>query len=151
MSTIEGGYKNPQNPSIIYSFKSRWMDEIHAGRIQVFFRKRGPSAQPKHVFFYVGTPVSSVVGYAEVQQIKDVNLKEALSLTHLGSITEDELISYIGINGSAKAIFLTNYTKIKRSLTTTELRRIFNFHPPQNFMQISKEVEEKILEAGNEN
>lgn len=150
MTTRQGGGREPESASVIYSFKSRWADDIETGRIGVFFRKRGPASKPSRVFIYLGSPISAVVAVADVDRMEDVDLARSVELTKLGRITEDELKRYIGPHGAAKAIFLKNHKRLKRPLPVNELRRIFNFHPPQNFMQVSKEVERKIMEAANE-
>jgi len=149
--TIEtSGQAGAQSVSVIYSFKSRWLEDIQSGRIGVFFRKRGPARNPKKVFIYAGSPISSIVAVADVEGMEDVNLDRSLELADLGKISDEELKSYIGSDGSVKAIFLTNHQMLKRPLGINELRKIFNFHPPQNFMQIPSEVEKAILEASNE-
>ena len=150
MTYVQGGQHGAQNASVIYSFKARWLDDIEAGNIGVFFRKRGPASKPESVFIYVGSPCSSVIAIADVDRMEDVHLERSLELAKLGRITDDELTSYIGSHGKAKAIFLKNHRTLKRPLGIKELRRIFNFHPPQNFMQISQEVRKKILDASDE-
>lgn len=150
MTIEKGGQAGAQSVSVIYSFKTRWLEDIQSKRIGVFFRKRGPARKPKRVFIYAGSPISSIVAVADVERMEDVDLDRSLELADLGKISDEELKSYVGNDGRVKAIFLTNYQILKRPLCINELRKIFNFHPPQNFMQISSEVEKKILEASNE-
>ncbi len=150
MTIEQGGREGAPANSVIYSFKSRWLESIQSGQIGVFFRKRGPAKRPKRIFIYAGSPISSIIAFADVAQMKDVDLDRSLELANLGKISNDELNSYVGSDGNVKAIFLTNHQMLQRSLGINELRKIFNFHPPQNFMQISSEVEKKILEASNE-
>ena len=149
--TLEKGDKDGnQDVCVIYSFKSRWLDDIRSGRIGVFFRKRGPSRKPARVFIYAGAPISSIVAVADVDRMEDVDLVRSLELANLGRITDEELRAYIGPNGHAKAIFLKNHRNLHQAVGIKELRNIFNFHPPQNFMQVSSELADKILEAASE-
>lgn len=148
MTIGTSGQAGAQGVSVIYSFKSRWLEDIQSGRIGVFFRKRGPARKPKKVFIYAGSPISSIVAVADVERMEDVNLDRSLELADLGKISDEELKSYVGPDGCVKVIFLTNHRKLKKPLSISELRRIFNFHPPQNFMRIDREISEKIEECG---
>lgn len=148
MTIQKGGLASAKSNSVIYSFKSRWLEDIQTGRIGVFFRKRGPAKKPKKVFIYAGAPISSIVAVADVERMEDVNLDRSLELADLGKISDEELKSYVGTDGCVKAIFLTNHQRFKRPLGISKLRRIFNFHPPQNFMRIDNEISEKIEECG---
>ena len=66
MTIEKGGQAGAQCTSVIYSFKSRWLEDIQSGRIGVFFRKRGPARKPQKVFIYAGSPISSIVAVADV-------------------------------------------------------------------------------------
>ncbi len=150
MTPKEFATPSDKSSSIIYSFKFRWFEEIQRGQVAVFFRKRGPRLKPARVFMYVGAPISSVVAVADIERIQEVDLIAALKLAELGRISRSELESYIEPSGTVQAIFLRGQRNLRRPLGVSELRRIFNFHPPQNFMQLSQEVEKKILEASSE-
>jgi len=136
--------------SVIVSFNYRWFDQIINGKIGVFFRKRGPSKTPSHVIMYIGAPLSSVVSIAEVEKIATVDLQTSLMLAKLGCISEDELRNYVGEDGLVTAIFIKNHRKFDRCLSISDLKKILNFHPPQNFIKINKNVMQLIEKMGNE-
>jgi predicted transcriptional regulator len=141
--------KFSKTPSVIFSFKHRWYDPIINGDVGVFFRKRGPNKTPSHVLVYLGAPVSSIISISEVQKITHVDLSTALELAELGCISEDELKNYVGETGLVSAIFIKNHIKFDKALSISDLRKILNFHPPQNFIQIDNDIRILIEEAGN--
>lgn len=122
--------------SIIYSFKDKWRRPLEDGEISVFFRKRPPRVTCKRVYFYVGNPTSSIIGWAPIERIEVLNTEIALDLCHQGGIDRDELRKYLNNSSEVGAIFISNPHIYKAPLSTAELRRIFNFHPPQNFVKI---------------
>jgi len=149
MTALSTQYR-AEETAVIYSFQSRWMKEIEHGELGVFFRKSAPANAPHRVIFYVGSPISALVATARYAGARRVNLKEAIELAELGKINRSELEAYVGQDGEVKAIFVDDIQMFGRRLFGPELRQIFNFHPPQNFMRVSSEVLIKIEEASVE-
>lgn len=133
----------------IFSFENRWFEHIIDKKVNVFFRKRGPVQVPSHVLAYVGSPRSSIVSISKVRKVRNVNLHDALSLKREGSICEDELRNYIQDGRQVSAIFITNHQILKNPLSVADVRKIINFHPPQNFLRIDYSKMQEIQEYGN--
>lgn len=119
--------------SVAYSFQGRWEESIRRGNIRVFFRKRRPVSLPSRVFFYLGSPVKSIIGCSDVEAVNEVTLCEAISIRGDGAITEKELIEYIGEKESIHAIWIGAPMIFNEPYTLEDMNREFGFNPPQSF------------------
>lgn len=137
--------KKNTNPSVVYSFESRWADAIRQGEVRVFFRKRRPTRVPARVFFYIGAPVKSIIGFADVEGISNASLIEAVALRDLGAITESELKRYIGQDGQVSAIRVGFPTIFTEPLQLSDLKERFSFNPPQSFSILSDAFEATLM------
>lgn len=136
--------KTNQENSVIYSFKGKWLEPIFEGRVKAFFRKRFPREKPSRVYFYVGAPTSAIVGWAEVSDLQRIETKTALEMTEEGAIDKGELTKYLEGIESVGVLKLGPPNIFPSPLSISEVRRIFNFHPPQNFVQIDEEDASKL-------
>ena len=130
--------------SVVYSFDGRWEKNILAGRVGVFFRKRRPINQPKYVFFYIGVPIKSIIGYASIVEIREVDLLQASKLQDLGSISDIELTKYIG-HGRVHAIFIDKPVIFRAPKELLGLRNKSGFNPPQSFSFVDAELEAALI------
>ncbi|WP_199258251.1 hypothetical protein [Paracoccus binzhouensis] len=137
-----------QNHSVIYSFKGKWLEPIVEGRVKAFFRKRFPREKPSRVYFYVGAPTSSIIGWAEVSSLERVETNTALGMTKEGAIDRRDLAEYLAGAESVGVFKLGQPNLFALPLTVSDVRRIFNFHPPQNFVQIDEDDASKLDELG---
>lgn len=135
-----------QESSVIYSFKGKWLDRLKAGQVQVFFRKRMPREKPCRVYLYVGSPVSAIIGWADAIELFKADPNHAMQLTSEGAIDPDELGDYLKDAQSVGVIRLGRPHLFQRPLEISRVRRVFNFHPPQNFVQISGNDARKLDE-----
>lgn len=133
--------------SVVYSFEGRWEEPLISGRVKVFFRKRRPVVTPSRVFIYVGVPVKKIVGFADVTKIESVDLNAALGIKKSGSITENELVSYIGADRSVSAIWIGKPKIFSEPFTLSELNNLHSFNPPQSFSNVSVDFESFLLRA----
>lgn len=138
--------KNNQGNSVIYSFKGKWLEPILEGRVKAFFRKRFPREKPGRVYFYVGAPTSAIVGWAEVSDLQRVETKTALEMTKEGAIDRSELVKYLEGTEFVGVFKLGLPIIFSSPLSVSHVRRIFNFYPPQNFVQIDEEDASKLDE-----
>lgn len=137
-----------QEKNVIYSFKGKWLDPISKGDVKAFFRKRFPREKPGRVYFYVGAPTSCIIGWAEVSSLERVETKIALGMTTEGAIDRGELSEYL-IDANSVGVFKLGQIKLfKSSLSVSDVRQIFNFHPPQNFVQINDVDTARLDELG---
>jgi predicted transcriptional regulator len=137
--------KNNSSASVVYSFEGRWEDAIRQGEVRVFFRKRRPTRLPTRVFFYVGAPVKSIIGFADVEGISISTLAEAVAIRDLGAITESELKRYIGQDGQVNAIRVGIPTIFAEPLQLSDLKERFSFNPPQSFSIVSDAFEATLM------
>lgn len=137
-----------QEKNVIYSFKGKWLDPISKGDVKAFFRKRFPREKPGRVYFYVGAPTSSIIGWAEVSSLERVETKIALGMTTEGAIDRGELSEYLIGNNSVGVFRLGKIKLFKSPLSVSDVQRIFNFHPPQNFVQINDVDTARLDELG---
>lgn len=137
--------ENTKPRSVVYSFEGRWEEPLQQGAVRVFFRKRRPVIFPDRVYLYVGVPVKNVIGFCDVERIEPVDLRSATALRKAGAITENELIKYIGENGSVHAIHVSAPTIFREPLTLQVLEDEFGFNPPQSFSNVSGALEEFLL------
>lgn len=135
-----------QENSVIYSFKGKWLELIVEGRVKVFFRKRFPRERPSRIYFYVGAPTSAIIGWAEVSGLERVETKTALGMAKEGAIDRGELAEYLEGAESVGVFKLGSPHLFPTPLSVSDVRRIFNFHPPQNFVQIDEEDASKLNE-----
>jgi predicted transcriptional regulator len=133
--------------SVIFSFKGLWNDPIKLGQVKLFFRKRVPVSLPKRVYFYVGKPVSAVIGYSEATEILHVNADQATDLASDGAISRSTLNEYLADCVSVGVIKIGTPVIFDRELNIKDMRRLMNFHAPQNFVGITDVIERAMEEA----
>ena len=143
------GINKRQNQSAVYSFKSKWLEPLKNGKVRVFFRKRVPRETPKRVYFYVGAPISKVIGWADVLGLQRVASHDALGMINDGAIDRSELSFYLEGSQTVGVFRLGTPQLFARPLSVSDVRHIFNFHSPQNFVQISEDVALKMDELAN--
>lgn len=91
--------------------------------------------------------MKSIIGFASVDEIKEVSLREALLMKDAGAITENELIKYIGSKDSVYAIYIKNLSLLNAPKSLSYLNENFGFNPPQSF-SILDESFESVLAGG---
>jgi predicted transcriptional regulator len=133
--------------SVVYSFNGRWEEPLISEKVEVFFRKRRPVVTPSRVFFYVGSPVKKMIGFAGIKKIEPVDLEAAKMIRKSGAITDDELTSYIGQDGIVSAFWIGTPAIFSEPFTLSELNERHGFYPPQSFSNVSKEFEDFLLGA----
>lgn len=136
-----------KNLSVVYSFEGRWEGPLRRGEISVFFRKRRPREIPEKVFFYVGVPIKSIIGFAKVTSVSEISLEEAIMIRGSGAITEVELEKYIGRGGSVNSIHIDGLNIFDRPVPLVELKEDFGFNPPQSFSILDASFEDALLES----
>jgi predicted transcriptional regulator len=134
-----------KNLSVVYSFEGRGEGPLRRGEISVFFRKRRPIKLPDKVFFYIGVPVKSIVGFSTVGSITEVSLEEAKLFRNDGAITENELIEYIGHNGTVHAIRIGKPVLFDQPKRLSDLNAKFGFNPPQSFSILEASFEGALV------
>lgn len=100
---------------------------------------------PKRVFFYVGVPVKKIIGFADIVKIEPVDLEAAVRIKKNAVINEDELSSYIAIDQTVSAIWISRPTIFSDPFTLSDLNRLHSFNPPQSFSYVTEGFESFLL------
>lgn len=104
---------------------------------------------PDKVFLYVGSPVSSIIGYASVKKMERISKSDALAMADDGCISRDELDIYLDNKQDVTAIFIEDYRLFEKPISADEISRFMVFHPPQNFVGLTDDESILIKEMGN--
>lgn len=134
--------------NVIYSFKGKWLEPILNGDVRAFFRKRFPKEKPDRVYLYVGSPTSALIGWAEVCSLNRAETSAALSMSDDGAIDRSELSEYLDGSKYVGVFKLGKISLFENYLSVSDARQVFNFHPPQNFVQIDECDAAKLDELG---
>lgn len=134
--------------NVIYSFKGKWLEAILNGDVRAFFRKRFPKEKPKRVYLYIGSPISAIIGWSEVYSLDRVETSIALNMSEDGAIHRSELSEYLDGSTSVGVFKIGEINHFENYLSVSDVCRVFNFHPPQNFMQIQQSDAAKLDELG---
>lgn len=129
-----------KSTAIVYSFKAQWKCPLEKGGVSVFFRKRPPRATSDKVYFYVGSPVCSIIGWSNIIRIEEIDSELAIQIADQASIEVKELLNYLSGARRIGAIFIGKPTIYSNPVRTSEVRKIFNFYPPQNFVRVPSDV-----------
>lgn len=108
--------------------------------MSVFFRKVRPIRQPKTTFFYVGSPIKQIVGYAQISRIERVNLEQAKSIQNAAKISEEELERYFGETSAVHAIWISNHHIFEEPFGLEKLTALFGISAPQNFFNVADDL-----------
>jgi len=133
-----------EKKSVIYPFKGKWLDALSNGSVRVFFRKRYPRLLPSRVYLYIGAPTSAIIGWSPIIEIEKMSTQNAMKLAEAGAIEESELSEYLNTSSSVGVLSISTPHLYARPLTVPEIRTVFNFYPPQNFIQITPEISDKL-------
>lgn len=149
MTCFQHNTSNDRSDSVMFSFRSQWLNPLMSNQISVFFRNKPSSnKQPKYVYFYLGSPIMSVIGYARIKDIRLVTKEEAIAISDIGKISQEALEKYIGSRTNTGAIFIERPYFFNSPITLRSLQSSGVFHPPQNFFFLSQWGKEEIERLG---
>lgn len=131
--------------SIVVSFAAKWQEPLTHNDVTVVFRKRGPANfTPDFLYFYVGAPVSAVIGRAKITEFERLATDEAVRLADEGHINEKELRAYATGYDALVVFHLGRLQLAKTELSYSTLASSFGFSPPQSFFVLSKEGKSQL-------
>jgi len=133
----------------LYSIKPIYSDQIISGSKTFELRKRMPANKLDYILIYSSSPVSKIVGFAEV---KDV-YKNSLTTTwkHVSKnagISKNDYLEYFNGCSDAYAIELGAVKKFIRPFDIAELHpdRV----PPQSFSYVDQKDFKRIIKRKTE-
>lgn len=137
--------------SILVSFDSRWTDLLKSKTNFSFIRKRLPvSIVPRYVYIYCKSPISSIIGKAEVSQIGFVPVSEAVREGNRLSMTHDEITKYCSGQETIGLCRLENLVRFSHPLNLASICQKLDFTPPQSFVILSKHAVISIEELARD-
>ena len=135
---------------LFISIKPKYIKKILEKTKTVELRKSRPKVKPDDiVLLYATTPIKAILGYAYIKDILIGSPEEIWELTEeYNGISRKEFVSYYGDVSKAYGICLKQTQLLKNGLKLEDIRDFIpNFHPPQTYKYISKEIfDEKIYQ-----
>jgi predicted transcriptional regulator len=141
---ISGPSRLKRTPSdeadaIILTFNHRWEQMLTKGKIEVVFRKQGPSNfTPRLIYAYVSAPTSAIVCRMPVIAYSTMPVAKALEFADRGCIEVDELKSYAGASNSLIVMELGAILVARSPITCEYLSQHYNYWPSSTFIPLSK-------------
>lgn len=133
----------------LYSIKPVYSEQIINGSKTFELRKRIPANTLDYILIYSSTPISKVVGFAEIKGVYKNNLDETWKqVSKYAGITKIEYLKYFKGYNSAYSIELGVVKKFLRPFKVTELNP--NYVPPQSFRYISRKEFKKVIKRKTE-
>lgn len=141
--------KSPTERSgdILVSFDSKWRHLLKGRTIEYVVRRRYPkSFSPRRMYLYVGSPHSELIGFANVNELRTITLKEGLQILGKTSLTKRELDSYFGGYEEIGCYTVSPTTLFKQPLSLDVLRTRSGFSPPQSFVALSERASDWLAQ-----
>lgn len=124
---------------VLYPIKPIYTDRILSGEKRFELRKRLPKEKPTYILIYSTAPVSQVVGYAKVTDVKKGDSKSLWNCySKYFGISEQEYFSYFEGNIRANALELEDIRKFVRPFSIKDISPFISV--PQSFCYVDKEV-----------
>ena len=132
---------------ILVSFDSKWRDLLMGHSIECIVRRRYPkSFSPRRMYFYVGSPHSELIGFADVNDLRTITFNEGLQILGKTGLTRRELDSYFSGYEGLGCYALSRTTIFKQSLSLETLRTRSGFSPPQSFVALSQRASDWLAQ-----
>lgn len=148
MFTLKMTNEDDTSYSILVPFDQKWEKPMQGHEIKVFFRKRGPKTfTPTHVFVYIASPSSKLIGRVEVESFSFMKLDKAAKLAADGGLTETELRYYASSYSELAVFQFKRFEQADVPLTFEELSTAYNFFPPQSFVRLSESGKRQLETA----
>jgi predicted transcriptional regulator len=128
-----------QADAVILTFNHRWEQTLLEKKLDIVFRKQGPSDFiPKLIYAYVSAPRSAIVCRMQIVAYDEMPIAKAVTFADRGCIDVPELKSYAGIDGKLIVMKLGVILAAKSPITFEYLSRNYNYWPSSTFIPLSK-------------
>jgi predicted transcriptional regulator len=121
---------------VLLSIKPKYADLILSGTKRVELRRSWPSNDIGVMVLYSSAPVQRLVGAAYVETVNEENPEGlwALSQSHGGGVTHEELFEYFAGKRTAYGIMIKSAEAAERQIDPKEV--FTDFVPPQSFLYL---------------
>ncbi len=134
-----------QSNAIVVSFAAQWHQHLLAKDFSLVIRKRVPKRKTfEWLYFHINSPVSEICGRAGIQNICDLTVEQAVTLSSKIRLSPEEIKSYIGEDRHVGCYKLDGFQFGNKPVHTTELAARMIYHPPESFFILSKRSQEII-------
>jgi predicted transcriptional regulator len=128
---------------VLYPIKPRYIERILEGQKKCELRRRLPRCKLNYIILYATTPVSRIVGYAEVEAVYDMSHKDLWNrVSHIAGVSHEEYQSYFEGSEQACAIKFRSVYKFNRPFLIDNL--LPDIQVPQSFCYIDQKVFDRI-------
>ncbi len=133
----------------LYSIKPIYSNKIISGNKTYELRKKMPAKKIDYMLIYSSSPVSKVVGYAEVKGVHKNTVSEIWKFTSkYAGITKQAYEEYFKGYGDAYAIELGSIKKFTRPFAINEINP--DYVAPQSFSYIDQNEFKRIIRRKTE-
>jgi len=133
----------------LYSIKPIYSDQIINGNKTFELRKRMPANKLDYILIYSSSPVSKIIGFAEVKDVHKNSLAATWKyVSKNAGISKKDYLEYFNGCKDAYAIELGIVKKFIRPFDITELNP--NCVPPQSFSYVDHKEFKRLIKRKTE-
>lgn len=145
MNQLKATTSDDASKAIVVSFDAKWGELLRHKPVTRVFRKRAPRhTAPRHIYVYIGAPVSALIGRCEISSLDWLPTADALALSSEGAISQDDLRRYAS-DYETLAVYTVRPIEVCRSpLSFSLLHERFSFSPPQSFFVLSRTGKDEL-------
>ena len=125
---------------VVLSIKPQFSEKIVAGKKKVELRRRFPISAPRGAMAYIysTSPTRAMIGSVEIAGVQKLPLGDIWKqYSKVAHIARDDFEHYFSGLTEGFAISFENAQRFSRAVELTELRKRFDFEPPQSFLYAS--------------
>lgn len=129
------------NRDILVSIRPTFVERILSGEKTVELRRRFPeNAAGELALIYSSSPVSAVVGYARIKQVRKLSIRQIWKEHGADAcISKKDFEAYFEGVDFGFAILLQSVKALKVHWNAAELRKSFGIVPPQSYRYLRKD------------
>jgi hypothetical protein len=132
--------------AVVVSFHSSWQEKIRKSAFTTILRKKIPViARPQRMYFHVKSPIGAICARARIREIKNISKAEALNLELSINLSTEKILQYIGNASHIGAYFIADIYYAPCEAKLRDINCEFPYYPPQSFVSLSADREEKII------
>lgn len=132
---------------VVLSIKPFYSEEILSRRKTVELRRRFPASTRRDAtaYIYATSPVMAIVGTAKISDVRKLPINDLWSeFSGSASIDRGQFDSYFRGLDDGFALLLHDAQEFSRPYPLTELRKRFEFKPPQSFLYAKEDLVEAL-------
>jgi predicted transcriptional regulator len=129
--------QDEQSDAIVVSFAPHWQEPLLKG-VSVVIRKRFPkTVRPKWLYAYVNSPISAILGRAEIVSIDEISKAYAMGLQEELGMHAEDIAEYFGNLATIGCYRLGVMQPAVHPATLAKLSAKLIYYAPQSFFVLS--------------